>query len=217
MLKLTETIIESKHRGHIFTSEDLIHLLDGTPSSRYGAINKALKKQEIIRLHRGIYILNKKYLTKAFSKFYLASRIQFRSYVSLESALSFHGWIPERISAVMNVTAQTRSKSVSNDYGEFNYYHIPVNNYEFLTGVQRFEEQGQPFLLATPLRALTDLIYVRKIEKINLDYLINSLRIEFEDLLTITQNEIFSISNVYRSKRVLDFLTLLQQEILDYE
>lgn len=108
MLNSTEKIYRSNLKNHVFTSNDLQHLFGGTSARRHALVNKALKKQEIIRLYRKFYILNDKYTTYRFSKYYIACRIQSRCYVSLESALAYHGWIPERVVDI--TTAHGNSK-----------------------------------------------------------------------------------------------------------
>lgn len=214
MTTLKDKIIEVNFADHILTDVDLNYLLDGTPAARYGMVNKALKKGEIIKVRRGLYLLAEKYRHKKLSKFFLTSRIVPHSYISLESALSYYGWIPERVTMVTSVLAIGRTKKFATPFGEFIFYQLPVNEYEFLTGVTRVEEiKGEPFLLASPLRALADYVYVRKIDWQGIDYLITSLRIDVEQLMKITANDFIEINKVYRSKRVLQFLDSLKQEL----
>src|SRR5579862_1930718 len=103
MTTLKDTIIEAGFTDHILTDTDLNNLLDSTSAARYGMLNKALKKQELIKIRRGLYLLADKYRHKKMSKLFLASRIVPHSYISLESALSYHGWIPERVTTVTSV------------------------------------------------------------------------------------------------------------------
>lgn len=214
MTTLKDKIIEVGFADHILTDVDLNGLLDCTPAARYGIVNKALKKEELIKIRRGLYILSDKYRHKRLSKFFLASRIAPHSYISLESAMSYYGWIPERVTTVTSVLACSRTKKFITPFGEFAFYHLPVNEYEFLTGVTRIEEvKDEPFFLASPLRALADYAYVKKIDWESLNYLIDSLRIDIDQLLQINRNHFFEIKKVYRSKRVLHFLDSLEQEL----
>ncbi len=214
MTSLKDKIIEADFADHILTDVDLNSILDGTPAARYGMANKALKKGELIKIRRGLYLLADKYRHKKLSKFFLASRVSPHSYISLESALSYYGWIPERVTTVTSVLALGRTKKFTTPYGEFVFYHLPVNEYEFLTGVNRIEEiKGEPFLLASPLRALADYVYVKKIDWRSLDYLTNSLRIDIEQLMQIDSNHFYEIEKVYRAKRVLQFLVSLRKEL----
>ena len=214
MTTLKEKIIAANFADHILTDIDLNSLLDGTSAARYGRVNKALKKGELIKIRRGLYVHADKYRQKKLSKFFLASRIVPHSYISLESALSYYGWIPEHVTAVTSVLAVGRSKKFTTPFGEFVFYQLPVNEYEFLTGVHRIEEiKDEPFLLASPLRALADYVYVKKIEWKNITYLTSSLRIDMEQLIQIRPKHFLEIKRVFRSRRVLHFLESLKKEL----
>ncbi len=214
MTTIKDKIIEVGFAEHILTDVDLNNLCDGTPAARYGMINKALKKAELIKIRRGLYLLADRYRHKKLSKFFLASRIASHSYISLESALSYHGWIPERVSTATSVLALGRTKKFTTLFGDFTFYHLPINEYEFLNGITRVEEiKGEPFLLASPLRALADLVYVKKIDWKGLDLLTNSLRVDIENLMKIKPDHFLEIKKVYRSARVLHFLDNLKKEL----
>lgn len=214
MTTLKDQIIEAGFANHILTDVDLDNLLDGTSAVRYGLVNKAIKKEEIIQIRRGLYLLADRYRQKKLSKFFLASRIVPHSYISLESALSYHGWIPEYVSTVTSVLACGRTKKFITFFGEFIFYQLPVNEYEFFTGVTRMEEiSEEPFLLASPLRALADYVYIKKIDWQGMSYLMDSLRIEIEQLMQINPDHFIEIKRIYRSKRVLNFLDNLKKEI----
>ncbi len=214
MSTLKDKIIDMGFSDHILTDVDLNNLLDGTAAARYGMVNKALKKGELIKIRRGLYLLAEKYRHTKLSKYFLASRIVPHSYISLESALSFHGWIPERVTTITSVLALGRTKKFITPFGEFIFYQLPINEYEFLTGVSRIEEiQGKPFLLASPLRALTDYVYLKKIAWQGLNYLTDSLRIDKEQLMQIDPEHFIDIKKVYRSKHVLHFLDRLKKEL----
>ena len=214
MSTLKDKITEAGFADYVLSDVDLNGLLDGTAAARYGMVNKALKKEELIKIRRGLYLLAKKYRHKKLSKFFLASRIVPHSYISLESALSYHGLIPERVTTVTSVLARGRTKKFTTPFGEFVFYQLPVKEYEFLMGVNRIEEiKGEPFLLASPLRALADYVYVKKIDWQGLSYLTSSLRIDIEQLMQIDSGHFFEIKKVYRSKRVLGFLDSLKKEL----
>jgi predicted transcriptional regulator of viral defense system len=215
MTTLKDKIIESGLANHVLTDIDLNNLLlRSTPAARYGMVNKSLKKTELIKIRRGLYLLADKYRQKKLSKFFLASRIVPHSYISLESALAYHGWIPEHVRTTMSVLAHGRTKEFVTPFQEFVFYQLPVNEYEFLTGVTRIEDiKDEPFFLASPLRALADYVYLKKIEWEGLRYLTHSLRIEMEQLMQIDSDCFLEIKKVYHSKRVLCFLDNLKKEL----
>lgn len=214
MAALTEKILEIGFNNQVLTDGDLAQLLNTTQASRYGLVNKALKDKQLVRIRRGLYLLAPQYRQQKLSKFFLAARIVPHSYVSLESALAFHGWIPEYVPAVSSIIVHGRTRTFETPFGVFSYYSIPSRDYEFLTGVSREEEvNGKPYFLASPLRALTDYIYLRKIKWTNLEYLTHGLRIDIEQLNTLSSKDFLIIKKVYRTARVLYFLDCLQKEL----
>lgn len=214
MTTLKDRILESGYGDRVLTDVDIHWLLGGTPASRYGMVNKALKKGELIKVRRGLYVLAEKYRHKKISKFFIASRLVPHSYISLESALSYHGWIPEHVVTVTSILGRGRSREFITPFGVFAYCQLPINEYEFLTSINRIEEiSEEPFLLASPLRALADYVYVKKIDWSGLEYLTNGLRIEIDDLITLDSADFVEVSRVYHSKRVLNFLKCLKKEL----
>jgi hypothetical protein len=213
MLNTTEKLLEKGYKDQPFKEWEFASIFDGSDARRWGLMNKALKKREIIQLYRGVYILGPKYRSPTPSKFFMASQLVSNSYISFETALSFHNWIPERVTVVMSAITHKRTKHFITPLGEFSYFNIPVNEYEFLTGIERIEIAGKPFLMATPLRALGDYVYINKIEWQGLDFLLEGLRIEKEDLEQITSKNFEELLSVFHSKRVLYFLKKLREAL----
>ena len=214
MQSASEQIIESGFGRNVFNDLVLKQIFSKSQASRYGLINKAIKKGEIIKLRRGLYVLNNKYSQAKFSKLYLANQIMPSSYVSLEIALAYHGWIPEQVLSIESLSNKGRKKTFKNNFGEFKYTPIHVSPYKFLTGVNREDINGQKVLIATAIRALIDLIYVRKINYKNLSFLTESLRIELDDLQKIKESDFKDLQSIYSSQRVQRFLMKLEKELL---
>lgn len=217
MLDSTEKILKSELGKHIFTDTDLSTLFGRSAASRYGLVNKALKKGELLRLKRGLYMLAPEFQETRVSQYYVASQMFPHSYISLESALSYHGWIPERVTSLYSITQRGRNTQISNSVGLFFLIRIPIVPYQFLNRVNRELQGEKPFFMASPLRALCDLIYLRKPPKPNLDYLINSLRIDEEHFEELGLEEFEILESVYNSKRVIGFLKSLKKEIAEWK
>lgn len=64
---------------------------------RYGLVNRALKDGSLIRLKRGTYMLGRRYRSDSAHPFAVAQSLVPGSYISFESALAHHGWIPEAV------------------------------------------------------------------------------------------------------------------------
>ncbi len=187
MQTLTEKLIHSGLPDAI-TDADVAHLLgDPSPDSRYALVRRAMAAGEILRLRRGLYILAEPYRKNPVSLFALAARMYRPSYISLESALSAHGFIPEGVEAICSGSFR-RARTFENPLGRFVYRPTPIST---LAGVRREEAaSGQAFLLATPLRALADLAHDRRWKNAGLDFLVASLRIEPDLLREITPAEL---------------------------
>lgn len=206
MLRITQILIDHQLSGHILTENDLAHVLPGTDAARYALINKARKKNEIIRLKRGLYIINATFQTKPFSRHQIANAIVPESYVSTEAALAYYQWIPERVDLITSIMSHGNKKSFKNLIGHFEYRKIPIHPYEFFNGITRDTQGTHPVMIATPIRALLDLVYLHRIEWEGLEWLYGSLRIEPDYLKQISQTQLVLFRGVYKSKRVNQFL-----------
>ncbi len=164
-------------------------------------------------MHRGIYILAPKYRSEQINVFSLANRMVAGSFVSFETALALHGWIPERVNLMMSVIAKGRTKSFHTPLGDFDYVKVPLRHEDFLKGVTWHMSNDQTFLMANPLRALADYVYLRKIVWTDLDFLLEGMRIDEENLRSLTTKDFDDISGVHHSKRVLFFLENLRKSL----
>lgn len=213
MLKTTERLLESGFGNHVIRESDIEEVFNGSVASRYALVNKALKAKELIKVRRGLYIITAKYTATAWSQYYLANHIVPFSFVSRESALSFHGWIPEKVTQTTSVLLFGRSKTFHTPLGIFGYSKVPVEKKYFLYGVDCIEVANRLVWIAKPLRALMDYIYLNKVEHADLDFLFQSLRVEEENINKVSREDIDTLLPVYRSARVRAFLKALAKEI----
>lgn len=117
---------------------------------------QALEKDgQIIRLKRGLYVVDSELTGKPISAGLCANHIYGPSYVSQHWALRWYGLIPEHVVTMTSVTTK-RSRRFENAIGWFEYEQVPAHY--FPIGVTRIDEQGLPFLMATPEKALCDMI-----------------------------------------------------------
>ena len=209
MERIVEKIIESVPNS-VFTDSVLANLLPGSPDRRYGIIKRTIARGEIIHIKRGVYALAKKYQRKGINLFELAQLIYGPSYVSLESALNYHGWIPEAVYAVTNSCVKN-SKEFSTPYGIFTYKRIPFSMLYF--GVERIESSGGVFLMASPLKALMDYVYVYKKDWKGIDPVIKSLRIEKENLEHMDSRQLEQSEEEYKNFRVKKFIKGIKKDL----
>ena len=102
MQYLTEISMEKAPSG-IFTRPEVSCWIGGSPQRQFSMLKRAVAAGEVVRIHRGLYCLATRYLREKIDPHVLAQRIYGPSYISLESALSHHGWIPEAVYAVTSV------------------------------------------------------------------------------------------------------------------
>lgn len=117
---------------------------------------RALEKDgQIIRLKRGLYVVDKMVSGKDIDICLCANHIYGPSYVSLQWALRWYGLIPEQVMMVTSVTTK-RSRYFDNKLGRFDYHQVSANYYPI--GITFLQEHNVNSLIATPEKALCDMI-----------------------------------------------------------
>jgi predicted transcriptional regulator of viral defense system len=209
MEKLVEKIMQNVP-GDIFTADMVLNLLPGTADSRNGVIKRAIAKGEIIHIKRGLYSLAKKYQHQGINLFVLSQLIQGPSYVSFESALNYHGWIPEAVYAVTGASVKN-AKQFTTPYGVFVYKRIPFPM--LFLGVDRIDSPQGSFLMASPWKALVDYVYTNKKEWQGIDPVVKSLRIEKESLENIDHDLLDKLQEIYKNWRVQNFIKGIKKDL----
>jgi len=111
---------------------------------------------KLLRLKKGLYVLPPTVSSAPLSRELIANHLYGPSCVSLESALSYHGLISERVYTVRSV-APMRSKLFTNALGTFEYVSVPEDY--FSIGVRSTVIDGKySFLMANQEKALCDLL-----------------------------------------------------------
>lgn len=210
MQTLTERLLEAGLADRILSDAQLSRLLEGSRQRRYNLVNRAMKAGELIRLSRGLYMLPDKYRSKPYHPYALAQVLVPGSYVSMETALSFHGWIPESVHACVSVVPGRKSLHFSHKkMGLFTFYPLAIQKGFFLELVGRVELGEQALLMANPLRALMDLVCFRKVEWQGLSWIKQGMRIDNAEMDTVTAADIAILKQVYKYRRVQNFLNEL--------
>ncbi len=210
MTPLTELIIKSGDANRILSARQLARLPGGGNARRYGLVNRALKAGDLLQARRGLYLLSNDYRTAPAHPFALAQHMVPGSYISAESSLSFHGWIPEAVHSVLSVTARGKSVSYEHDrLGKFEFRRVTVKPGWFLQAVARHELQHQVALIAEPMRALLDLVYLRKLPWQGLDFVLEGLRIDEQAIKAVAPGQISLLLNTYKGRREQRFIEKL--------
>ena len=206
---LTDKAFELSKTG-IFTYSDVLVWLEGTRSAIKNQIKRAIASGEILHIRRGLYCLAPKYNKYGISRNVLANLIYGPSYVSMEAALAFHGWIPEAVHSVTSVSL-SRAKSFETPVGFFDYVQVAQN--AMYAGVESVENENVAFMVAKPLKAITDYIVSHKFDWIGSEPLEDSLRIDIENLESLNSGDFEELEFVYKSARARKFLAGLKKEL----
>jgi len=145
-----------KDLGNIPVSfSTLSHVLGDylSPADKVSAMEKA---GELIRLKKGLYVVSEHVSGNKISRELIANHLYSPSYVSCESALSYYGLIPENVYTLRSITPK-RSRSFNNKLGPFEYISVP-DDYFYIGIQQQNIHESYAFLIASPEKALTDLI-----------------------------------------------------------
>lgn len=188
----------------IIRDVDIATIMPGSAPRRYAAVNRALKKKSLLRLRRGSYLIGKPFRRSLPSHFQVAHFVYGPSYISFESALSYHQWIPEAVYTTMNATPK-RSKEFETPLGIFQYVHVP-DNLCYL-GVERVGDGEEAFFIAHPWKALADHYYAYSRNWNNPEDLYSDLRIEMDTMLESDLKMLQALSEHYQSSKVRDFLS----------
>lgn len=115
------------------------------------------KSGKLARLRKGVYELI--YPDKrVIPDLYIANKLYFPSYVSMETALSRYGLIPEIAMECVSLTAKT-SRKFTNEYGSFVYHSVQP---EAFNGYRTEDHGGFEILIAVPEKALVDYLYFKR-------------------------------------------------------
>ena len=210
MQQLTEIALEKASLG-VFSRLEVASWLGGSVARQHGLLHRALAAGEVVHIHRNLYCLAARYLDRKIDPLALAQRVYGPSYVSLETALSYHGWIPEAVHAITSVSL-ARSREYDSPLGRFSFTHVPQQTlYVQVTRVRK--ETGESFLLAEPIKALADYVYVHRCLWDSAQPVVRSLRVDPAMLSSVDPRALEELQSNYRSRRVRRFLKGLGKDL----
>lgn len=218
MSSLADQIFAAGLADRFVNDQQLAELLGGSDARRYGLVNRALKDGSLIRLKRGCYVMARRHRRDPVHPFAIAQNLVPGSYISFETALSFHGWIPEAVFVTASVSPGRKSQDFSTpEFGTFSYHPLAINDYRFMTSVDRVPLNGSVAFVAQPLRALMDLVALRKVEWSGLEWLTVGMRIEEDVLLGLRRKHFTALKPVYKHRASNVFLRALEGALMASE
>jgi hypothetical protein len=148
-------------------------------------IHNLLKRGILEQVKKGLYVAGSAISKVKPNPFLIANHILGPSYISLESALSYHGLIPERVYTITSVTTKA-TREYTTPLGTFTYTRLPLPYYSY--GIRSMEiAPEQRIMIASPEKAIFDKIIttagVEFRSKISvLTYMENDLRLDIDNL-----------------------------------
>lgn len=183
-------------------------------SSPRDRVRRMEMQGDLIRLKRGVFVVSPELSEQELSSELIANHLYGPSYVSLQSALSYHGLIPERVYTCSSITLK-RARVFDTPVGRFEYLTMLSSYYS--TGLQQvIVGNAYSFIIASPEKALCDLIITTSGLRIQSsramrEYLFEDLRIDPTDVswdLSIIEECIAT----GRKRRELSFLLNVLQD-----
>lgn len=159
-IKVQKVLKEKKVR--LFSPLEFQRIFDVSYDAARKFLLRYSKKDFITKLRAGLYALT----DNMPSQYLIANKLYEPSYISFDTALSFHGIIPETIYAITSATSKAGRKfKVLNTI--FTYQKIKK---EFYIGYKPIKYLGETIFVAEPEKALADYLYFVDLGKRRLEY-----------------------------------------------
>jgi hypothetical protein len=176
-------------------------------SDVFKKISSEIRKNNLIKLKRGLYETN-----KDADPFTIANVLLSPSYISFETALSYYGMIPERVYTIKSASfKKNKKKEYKNHFGLFLYQDINSNAYPY--DINEIEIDGVRIMIASREKALLDLLSVispRNSKKELLELLFDDLRIDEVIFYELDKNRMIELCDLYSSKTLNIFKKYLE-------
>ncbi|MCD4813006.1 hypothetical protein K8S19_04880 [bacterium] len=144
----------------VISGEAMKLLFQENPHTLKNQLQNWIRQKKIIRLRKSVYILNEDDRKMNLSLMAIAMNLYSPAYVSLETALSFYGLIPEKTTAITCITTR-KTKTFQNELGRFVFQHVKL---EAFSGYRQHQDGNQSavYSIAMPEKALIDYIYLHR-------------------------------------------------------
>jgi hypothetical protein len=215
MKTLTQQVFLFSPPGGLFDPSVVCNLFpDLSPAARNILVHRAVESGEVQQLKRGLYVLSEPFRKTHPHPFAMAPMLYAPSTISLESALAFHGLIPEAVYQTTSTTSK-RTTRFATPLGDFVFMAVPSSN--SLAGVESIKLDSDFWaFVATPFKAIADLVYLRKeVEwaRDGIAFLTDSMRMEPDDLFAISLETANEVIDSFQNKRTREYMRKLSEEL----
>lgn len=168
-------------------------------------ISELIAKHQLVPLKRGLYLIAD---SQQPSRELIANHLHGPSYVSRHWALSYYGLLTEQVSVVTSMCLG-RSRQVETARGSFHYQAIPASYYS--VGIDSIQQDKIAFMMATPEKALADLLVSTRKLRIQssnamMSYLEDDLRLDSDDLIKLEASCFYDFAQQGYKSNMLVFL-----------
>lgn len=171
-----------------------------------------LKKELIVRVKNGFYILKSRFdaeKDKDLYLEYLANKIYEPSYLSGEYVMNKYNLLTEAVYGLTSVTTK-KTTSFANKLGMFSYYSLAPR---LFFGFELKNFFSAKILIAKKSKAVFDYLYLRFLRKTPInDKSIEELRINWENLTKKEFKEIIEYAKTSKNKRILKVVSLIKKK-----
>ncbi len=201
-----------QYKEYPLIRSQLFPFLKEDPAILRRQVSEWLKKEWLIELKRGVYVVKDPSRRCPTSAHFLATYLVTPAYISLETALSYYQLIPERVEAITCITSK-KTQRLNTPLGHFIYRHVTQSAYNFF--VAAIDEFDRQFYIATAEKALVDYLYFHTphIQSLSKDYFAEALRLQNTEILS-TEN-LVKAAESFRQKKILKNVEVLIQFIED--
>ena len=205
-----------KSIGVIPINKDVLYSLYGYLKRPDEKISELEKKGFLMRIKRNLYVVSPKVHQVEVSSELVANHLYGPSYISLESALSYWGIIPERVYSMRSVCTKLY-KSYQTRLGHFEFIKVPEPYFPVGLTLEIIDN-SYAFLIATPEKALCDKIITSKNLKIQSvkamrTYLEEDLRFDISALASFDEDIIRKCIEFGRKKTEITQLIKLLHHV----
>lgn len=168
-------------------------------------ISELIAKHQLVSLKRGLYLIAD---SQQPSLELIANHLHGPSYVSRHWALSYYGLLTEYVSVVTSMCLD-RSRQIETARGNFHYQAIPASYYS--VGIDSIQQDKIAFMIATPEKALADLLVSTRKLRIQsssamMSYLEDDLRLDSDDLIKLDASCFYDFAQQGYKSKMLTYL-----------
>jgi len=177
-------------RIYVFTPREFRDIFRVSQKTASTFISRNLKSGLFLKMRNRYYLLK----DSNPSFYFIANKLYQPSYISLETALSYYGVIPEVVYTATSITTKS-TREFETPRGVFSYQRIKK---EAFIGYTPKQIEGDIVMFAEAEKALADYLYFVNLKRISLNDRLN--------LKAIKKNKLFKYANLFNRPGLLKLI-----------